>query len=43
MTEYEREKVRDLVMAMTEEEKKIAWEVLNQWKFGEMNDRRRNN
>ena len=28
MTEYEREKVRDLVMAMTDEEKKIAWEVL---------------
>ena len=30
MTEYEREKVRDLVMAMTDEEKKIAWEVLVQ-------------
>lgn len=43
MTEYEREKVRDLVMAMTDEEKEIAWEVLIQWKFGEMNDRRRNN
>ena len=30
MTEYEREKVRDLVMAMTDEEKEIAWEVLVQ-------------
>ena len=30
MTEYEREKVRDLVMAMTDEEKEIAWEVLIQ-------------
>ena len=28
MTEYEREKVRDLVVAMTDEEKEIAWEVL---------------
>ena len=30
MTEYEREKVRDLIKAMTEEEKEIAWEVLVQ-------------
>ena len=30
MTEYEREKVRDLVVAMTNEEKEIAWEVLVQ-------------
>ena len=30
MTEYEREKVRDLVVAMTDEEKEIAWEVLIQ-------------
>ena len=38
MTEYEREKVRDLVMAMTDEEKKIAWEVLVQWKEMGQND-----
>lgn len=38
MTEYEREKVRDLVMAMTDEEKKIAWEVLVQWKGMGQND-----
>ena len=28
MTEYEREKVRDLIMGMTDEEKEIAREVL---------------
>lgn len=42
MTEYEREKVRDLVMAMTDEEKEIAWEVLVQWKIITSNDTRRN-
>ena len=42
MTEYEREKVRDLVMAMTDEEKEIAWEVLVQWKGIMSNDTRRN-
>lgn len=42
MTEYEREKVRDLVMAMTEEEKEIVWEVLVQWKGIMSNDTRRN-
>ena len=39
MTEYEREKVIDLVMAMTDEEKEIAWEVLVQWKGINQNDR----
>lgn len=38
MTEYEREKVRDLVMAMADEEKEIAWEVLVQWKGMGQND-----
>ena len=42
MTEYEREKVRDLVVAMTEEEKEIVWEVLVQWKGIMSNDTRRN-
>ena len=41
MTEYERKKVRDLVLAMTDEEKKIAWEVLVQWKGEGKNDTRR--
>lgn len=42
MTEYERKKVRDLVLAMTDEEKKIAWEVLVQWKEVGQNETRRN-
>lgn len=42
MTEYEREKVRDFVMAMTDEEKEIAWEVLVQWKGVGQDDTRRN-
>ena len=42
MTEYEREKVRDLVMAMTDEEKEIAWEVLVQWKGMGKDDTKRN-
>ena len=42
MTEYECEKVRDLVMAMTDEEKEIAWEVLVQWKIIMSNDTKRN-
>ena len=32
MTEYERQKVRDLINGMTDEEKEIAAEILEKWK-----------
>lgn len=32
MTEYQREKVRDLINGMTDEEKEIASEILEKWK-----------
>lgn len=32
MTEYERQKVRDFVNGMTDEEKEIAVEILEKWK-----------